>query len=190
MKYAPLLLTLGLLIAAPCAARLCAAEDAAIVQASAMLPGKHCPHCQEEIVYQDVITHRCVLVPDVKQIKKTVYECKEVPFCLTKLPPLFSHHKHDCCDSGSCPECDCPRYKKVLLKKEIVCKEICGTKCVIEEVVERVPCRVCKPCPYCAACAAGGVQPAGPPAPVLTSDQPPQFSPPPLLRLPPVPVAE
>jgi len=191
MQRYPLLLTLGVAaLATVSGARLHAAEDTAIVQASAMLPGKHCPHCQEEVVYHEVITHRCVLVPDVKQIKKTVYECKEVPFCLPKLPPLFSHLRHDCCDSGPCPECECPRYKKVLLKKEIVCKEICGTKCVIEEVVERVPCRVCKPCPHCSAGAAGCVQPAGPPAPVLISDQPPQFSTAPLVRLPPVPMAE
>jgi hypothetical protein len=107
-----------------------------------------CPHCQGQVVYQDVVSHRCKLVPDKKQIKKTVYEVKEVPFCLHKLPPLFGHHHGDCCDQ--CAECDCPRYKKVLLKKEIVCEEVCTTKCVIEEFVERVPCRVCCPdCPNC-----------------------------------------
>jgi hypothetical protein len=127
-----------------------AAEGVPALPAAAEFAGAPCPHCpQEGIVYQDVICHRCKLVPDVKQIKKTVYECKEVPFCLHKLPPLFSHHGHDCCDDCPCPECDCPRYKKVMMKKEIVCKEICGTKCVIEEYVERVPCRVCRPCPYC-----------------------------------------
>jgi hypothetical protein len=107
-----------------------------------------CPHCEGQIVYRDVVSHRCKLVPDKKQIKKTVYEVREVPFCLHKLPPLFSHH-HDCCDEYL--ECDCPRYKKVLIKKGIVCEEICGTKCVIEEFVERIPCRVCAPhCPSCA----------------------------------------
>ncbi len=107
-----------------------------------------CSHCQGRIVYRDVVSHRCKLVPDKKQIKKTVYEVKEVPFCLHKLPPLCSHHHGDCCDE--CAECDCPRYKKVLLKKEIVCEEICTTKCVVEEFVERVPCRVCFPdCPNC-----------------------------------------
>lgn len=107
-----------------------------------------CPHgARQQIVYQDVVTHRCKLVPETKQVKKTVYEVKEVPFCLTKLPPLFGHHRG--CDD--CPECDCPRYKRVLVKKEIVCEEYCGTKCVVEEVVERVPCRVCTaPCPRCA----------------------------------------
>lgn len=75
---------------------------------------------------QDCISHRCVLVPEKKQIKITVYEVHEVPYCLKKLPPLFSFHKH--CDD--CAECDCVRYKKVLVKKEIVCDEICATKCV------------------------------------------------------------
>ena len=110
-----------------------------------------CPHCEGQIVYQDVVSHRCKLVPDKKQIKKTVYEVKEVPFCLHKLPHLCSHLHGDCCDE--CRECDCPRYKKVLLKKEIVCEEICTTKCVIEEFVERVPCRVC--CPDCPSCQKG-----------------------------------
>jgi len=109
-----------------------------------------CPH--EQIAYHDVVTHRCKLVPDKKQIKKTVYEVQEVPFCLPKLPPLLSLLHHGCCDE--CVECECPRYKRVLLKKEIVCEEVCVMKCVVEEVVERVPCRVCQgPCPQCAAAA-------------------------------------
>jgi hypothetical protein len=104
-----------------------------------------CP--PEQVHYHDVITHRCRLVPEVKQIKKTVYEVHEVPYCLKKLPPLFSFHHRGCDD---CAECDCPRYKKVLFKKEIVCEEICGTKCVIEEVIERVPCPAGAPFdPHC-----------------------------------------
>jgi hypothetical protein len=190
MKHALLLFSFGLIVAVPCIARVNAAEGAPIVQASAAFPGKHCPHCQEEVVYQDVVTHRCVMVPDVKQIKKTVYECKEVPFCLHKLPSLFSHFKHDCCDD--CPECDCPRYKKVLLKKEIVCKEVCGTKCLIEEVVERVPCRVCRPCPHCAHATPGCALPVPPPvATGSISDGPLRTSSvPSFLPAPPVPSAE
>jgi hypothetical protein len=174
-----------------CGPSLLAAEGTPAIPVAASLGGGHCPHCgqcQEEICYQNVVTHRCVLVPDVKQIKKTVYECKEVPFCLHKLPKLFSHHKHDCCED--CPECDCPRYKKVLLKKEIVCEEICGTKCVIEEVVERVPCRVCKPCPHCSQPVPGCAQPAA--APIVTrslSDEGPRSTAS-LVPLPPVPQAE
>jgi hypothetical protein len=34
----------------------------------------------------------------------------------------------------------------VLVKKEIVCKEICTTKCVVEE--HRVPCQPCDCGPY------------------------------------------
>jgi hypothetical protein len=105
-----------------------------------------CP--PDKIVYHDVITHRCKLVPQTKQIKKTVYEVKEVPLCLTKLPPLLSLLHHQCCDE--CPECECPRYKRVLLKKEVVCAEVCEMKCVVEEIVERVPCRACASCPHCA----------------------------------------
>ncbi len=129
-----------------------------------------CPHCQGQIVYRDVISHRCKLVPDKKQIKKTVYEVKEVPFCLHKLPPLHSLHHGDC--AGDCAECDCPRYKKVLLKKEIVCEEICTTKCVVEEFVERVPCRVC--CPDCPSC---GKQPASVAPPVSGAQLDPAVQP-------------
>jgi len=125
------------------------------------------PPCPEPVCYHDVICHRCVQVPDKREIKKTVYEVHEVPFCLPKLPPLHSLLHHNCC-CDQCVECQCPRYKKVLVKKEIVCGEICGTKCVIEEFVERVPCKACAPCPQCD----GGL----PPLPALT-------------RLPPVPPA-
>jgi hypothetical protein len=101
---------------------------------------------QAAVCYQDCITHSCRLVPEKRQIKKTVYEVQEVPFCVKKLPPLWSllcHHGCDDCEV--CPDCQCPRYKKVLVKKEIVCKEICTTKCVVEEHVERVPCQPCAP---------------------------------------------
>jgi hypothetical protein len=168
--------------------RLKAGDSDNVVPASAVFPGKNCPHCQEEVVYQDVVRHRCVLVPDVKQIKKTVYECQEVPFCLHKLPPLFSHHKHDCCDE--CPECDRPRYKKLLLKKEIVCEEICGTKCVIEEVVERVPCRVCRPRPHCSQAVPGCAQPAPAPITTLSLSDETTATATPLIPPPPVPQAD
>jgi hypothetical protein len=100
---------------------------------------------QEQIVYQDCITHSCQLVPETKQIKKTVYEVKEEPFCLKKLPPLWTLFHHHGCDCEICADCQCPRYRKVLVKKEIVCKEICTSKCVVQEHVERVPCKVCAP---------------------------------------------
>lgn len=101
--------------------------------------------CSEQICYQDCISHRCQLVPETKQIKKTVYEVHEVPFCLKKLPPLCSLLFHRGCECDNCAECDCVRYKRVLVKKEIVCEEYCVMKCVPEEICERVPCRVCPP---------------------------------------------
>ena len=80
----------------------------------------------DQTVCADCIAHHCVLVPETRQIKKTVYEVQEVPYCLKKLPPLFSFHRH-CRDE--CIECDCVRYKKVLVKKEVVCCEIQTMKC-------------------------------------------------------------
>lgn len=101
-----------------------------------------CQHGEGQMVRHDVICHECKLVPETKQVKKTIYEVREVPFCLHKLPPLFGHHG-DCCDE--CRECGKVRYKKVLLKKEVVCEEICSSKCVVHEYVDRVPCRECCP---------------------------------------------
>ena len=86
-----------------------------------------CPHCEEQFVQKDVVRHECQLVPEKKPIKKTVYEVKEVPFCLHKLPPLLGHHRQYC---DACRECGCVRYKKVLVKKEVVVGEICTTRCV------------------------------------------------------------
>jgi hypothetical protein len=125
-----------------------------------------CPHCQGQIVYRDVISHRCKMVPDKRPVKKTVYEVKEVPFCLHKLPSLLGHH-HDCCDE--CRECGCVRYKKVLMKKEIVCDEICTTRCVVEEFVERIPCRVC--CSDCPSCVQFPTPIAPPNAPQLADQE-------------------
>jgi hypothetical protein len=99
-----------------------------------------CPRCKEGVCYREIVTYRCKQVPDKKPIKKTVYECREVPYCQHKLPRL-GHG--DCC-----PECDaCPKFKKVLVKKEIVVGETCGTKCVPEKFVERIPVPCCR-CGY------------------------------------------
>lgn len=70
------------------------------------------------------LDYSCKLVTEQKPIKKTVYECREVPFCLHELP-RFGH-----CES--CPQCGCVRFKKVLVKKEIVVGYECVTKCVPE----------------------------------------------------------
>ena len=103
----------------------------AVLLTSATAWGGDCPHCKNCC---DEVTYRCKMVPDVKPIKKIVYECKEVPYCEHKLPK-FGH-----CDC--CPECKaCPKFKKVLIKREIICGETCGTKCIVEEI--RTPCRHC-----------------------------------------------
>jgi hypothetical protein len=159
---------------------LCAFPVAAshLAHANGPLHGAHCAECQqcpncqwvEEIVMQDCVTHRCKMVPHKKEVKKTVYECKEVPFCLHKL----SHHHHDC---GCCPECEsCPRYKTVLLKKEVVDHVVCGTKCEVEEVVTKVPVKVrrCIPCGSHGACNLAPITaPYGPPTSAPTFDLPP-----------------
>jgi hypothetical protein len=94
-----------------------------------------CPHCQSDagVCHKEVVTHRCRMVEEKKPIKKTVYECKEVPYCETKLPRFLA--------PNCCPECsDCVKYKKVLVKREITCGETTKMKCVVEEVVHKVPC--------------------------------------------------
>jgi len=153
-----------------------------VVSANDLVGGGHhqCPHCQivEEIVYQDCISHVCRMVPDNRPIKKTVYECKDVPYCLHKLPKFG----HEPCDS--CRECDCVRYKKVLIKKEVVCGETRGTKCVTEEIITRVPVKVCRiiPCGQCSGAPCAGFQ----------KMQQPVFIPPvtiePTIPAPPVPL--
>ena len=75
----------------------------------ASAPGQACP--PEKTVYQDVICHRCKLVPETKQIRKTVYEVQEVPFCLKKLPPLFGHHASGC-DCAMLAKCDLPTLQE------------------------------------------------------------------------------
>src|SRR2546423_10594198 len=107
--------------------------------AADLLGGHRCPggdHCNcpliEEWVWQDVICHRCKMVEEAKPIKKTVYEVKEVPFCLLR-PPKCGLCGH--CDE--CRECDHVRYKRVLVKKEITCGETCTVKCIPEEYIER-----------------------------------------------------
>jgi len=67
----------------------------------------------EQVGYQDCVTHSCKLVPEVKQIKKTVYEVQEVPYCLKKLPPLWSLFCHHGCDDlRSLPRLPVPALQK------------------------------------------------------------------------------
>jgi len=137
--------------------------------------GHHCDggsRCRcplvEEWEWQDVVCHRCKLVEEKKPIKKTVYEVKEVPFCLPKLPKC-GHCGH--CDE--CRECDSPRYKKVLIKKEISCGETCTIKCVPEEFIERRQVKVCRPACQCQAPCPAPVADVVIPAPVVIDEPAP-----------------
>jgi len=104
-----------------------------------------CPYCNDSgCCYEDVVKYRCVQVPDKKPVKKIFYECKCIPFCTAPLPPFFG------CECES--DCSCPRFKHVLIKREVQVGEICTTKCVIEEYVERVQ----VPCCHCDFCEAQG----------------------------------
>lgn len=99
-----------------------------------------CQSCQapDGCCFQNVVKYRCVMVPETKQIKKTVYECRDVPYCEHRLPK-FGHFE-------CCPECQaCPKFKKVLVKREVVVSEVCVMKCVVEEYCDRVlgPCGRC-----------------------------------------------
>lgn len=112
---------------------------------------------------ENCLCDRCCLVPDVKTTKKWVYSTKLVPYCKTKCPnPLKC--RHDACET--CPECeDCVRYKRVLIKREVVTKKN-GYKCV----------------PGCEACRAKAQAAQSNPA----LDMPP---PPPVPAAPPAPTA-
>lgn len=81
----------------------------------------------------DCECYYCQQITETKKIKKTVYTIKNVPFCLHQLPGLLHH--------GCCPECECqPRFKKVLVKKEVVVCETCIHKCT---PVKAPPCEAC-----------------------------------------------
>lgn len=122
-----------------------------------------CPRCNcpNGVCYQQVISHVCKMVEVRTPIKKTVYECKEIPYCEHALPALIG--RCDCC----CPQCkSCPKYKKVLIKKEIVCGEKCEYKCIPEEVVTvvAVPCSQCGHCNHGPCATGNGVPGTAPPA--------------------------
>lgn len=88
--------------------------------------------------FVEVTQQRCKMVPETKPVKKTVYECKKVPYCEHSLSE-FGH-------PGCCPKCqNCAKYKTVLVKKEIKCGEKTEMICVPEEVTVLVPVA----CPKC-----------------------------------------
>lgn len=72
--------------------------------------------------------HRCVIQPAKKEIKKTVYETKLVPYCLPN-PYCGDCCRDDC--NQPCPTCEkCVRWKKVVVKREIVVDTLCCYECV------------------------------------------------------------
>lgn len=103
--------------------------------------------CQCEICGNE----HCVLVPETKTTKKWVYATKLVPYCLLKCRNPF-HGRDEGCDS--CPGCEsCVRYKRVLVKREVVTtKQI--YKCV----------------PACEACRARAHVPGSSPIPPTKKD--------------------
>src|SRR4051794_23086053 len=113
------------------------------------------PGCQvvAETCYKDVSRDVCKVVPDTIKVKKWVYSCVDDPFCIPnsgkKHGGLLHHHD---CDEG-CPRCEGPYCRTQLVKREVVVKEICTTKCVVEKVVERVAYTVYHTQPCGAPCA-------------------------------------
>ncbi len=100
----------------------------------------------------------CKTVPDVKEVKKTIWVVKCEDFC-APLPSLPCRNHGNCgadgcdggcpsCAGGPCGHCGCVRTKKTLEKKE---------------VVEKIPCWKCVvvyACPGCCdGCAAEGMAP-------------------------------
>ena len=86
----------------------------------------------------------CKLVPEVKKVPKTVYDCKCEDFCVPgKSKCLGTKCVKDCdgCHEEKVwqPNCGCVRTRTVLVKKtEMV--EKCGFKCVVETVCTRCGC--------------------------------------------------
>ncbi|MBI3860555.1 MAG: hypothetical protein HY290_01520 [Planctomycetia bacterium] len=105
----------------------------------------------EKTCYREVVVRsHCRLVPEIKSVKKTVYSYKDVAFCRPNCPNPVRR----CGDAEICTECECcPRYRRVLVKREVVEKKE-GFKCVVEEEKERVPYTVYERVPCAAAPAA------------------------------------
>jgi hypothetical protein len=98
--------------------------------ASGIQAAGKCAH-SSECGCEHATCYTCRAVPDVKPIKKTIYECKLVPFCVHR--PSHAGHCDRC---EQCDQCEaCPRFMKVLVKREIVVGHTCGTKCVAEEAL-------------------------------------------------------
>lgn len=93
--------------------------------------GAECPHCHQDCC--DDVSYQCRMELEKIPIKKFIYRYKDVPICVPCGPRLGA------CDS--CATCDSPRFKRMLIKQEVVVGEKCITKCVVEAV--RKPCSHC-----------------------------------------------
>lgn len=92
----------------------------------------------EEDSFTEVVRFQCKVVPDVKKVKKINYSTKDDPFCVRK--------GLSCGDCEKCLTCQGPHCRKILVKTEVTCEEP-TTKCVVEKIVELVPCKVWKKVP-------------------------------------------
>ena len=126
---------------------------------------KPSPSATAEPACHEVVRYVCKIVPNIRA--RWVYECIDDPFCI-QVSPKGHGCGHGCghqgcghhgCGRKSCdstiPNCEGPYCRKQLVKRLI--EEECGTRCVIEKIVEKVPIAVCPPggCP-------GGLAPIGP----------------------------
>jgi len=121
------------------------------VLARTLTPAAEPPVCEpgymlvEETCYRDEVRRHCRLVPDVKKVRKTVYECQEEYFCL---PPCRLPAWCGLAEPAGCPTCAEPYRRRLLVKKEVV-EEQPSCKWVVETTVEKVPYTVYHkvPCP-------------------------------------------
>lgn len=92
--------------------------------------------------YREVCRDVCKIVPDVKETKKWVYSQIDDPFCIKR-------SGRGCADgacANECASCEGPYCRKQLVKKLVICKEP-TTKCVVEKIMEKVPCTVYRKVP-------------------------------------------
>jgi hypothetical protein len=115
--------------------------------ASGLLHKHNLPPCEPGYQWvqvteiQEVCREVCKIVPDVKKTTKWVYSTVDDPFCLHR-SGAHGHGHHGNCEPG-CPSCEGPFCRKQLVKRAVICEEP-TTKCVVEKIVEHVPCTVWK----------------------------------------------
>lgn len=89
----------------------------------------------EQTTYKEVVHYTCKIVPDVK--KKWVYSTIDDPFCIPCGLTGGCCCSH--CSHGGCGTCQGPFPRKLLVKKEVELP-CAGRKCVVEKIVDKVPC--------------------------------------------------